>query len=294
MSGDALGIALVTEVFPDDRDGILLRGHLTEAREHGAQLVVLPEIPLNAWAPATKVPRDEDAEAPGGPRQRRMAEAAAAVGITLVGGAILRDPRTGTRHNTALVYGPDGGLVASYRKVHLPEEEGYWETSHYEPGTDTPQVVDAGLPFSLGLQICSDVNRPSFIQLLAHQGADIITAPRATPPESYERWKLVLRANAVTAGAFVISTNRPRPEGGAAIGGPSIAIAPDGTVLAESTDPVCVVTLERAALEAARADYPGYLKRFPDLYAKGWGDQAPDSTALSQGSTQPGSTTNRG
>jgi N-carbamoylputrescine amidase len=274
MSPDSLGVALAPEVFHEDRDGILLRGHLTEAREGGAELALLPEIPLNAWAPATKTARDEDAEAPGGPRQRRMAEAAAAAGITLVGGAIIRDPATGTRHNTALVYGPDGSLVASYRKVYLPEEEGYWETSHYEPGEDAPRVVDAGLPFSLGLQICSDVNRPSFIQLLAHQGADIITAPRATPPESYERWKLVLRANAVTAGAFVISTNRPRPEGGAAIGGPSIAIAPDGTVLAESTDPVHVVTLKREALQAARADYPGYLKRYPDLYARGWSDQA--------------------
>lgn len=270
MSHDELGVALVTEVFPDDRDGLRLREHLTVAREGGARLAVLPEIPLDRWAPATKTARAEDAEAPGGPRQRRMGEAARAVGIILVGGAIVRDPDTGARHNTALVYGRDGTLIAGYRKVHLPAEEGYWETSHYEPGDDPPRVVETSLPFSLGLQICSDVNRPSFVQLLAHQGADIIVAPRATPPESYERWKLVLRANAVTSGAFVISTNRPRPEGGAAIGGASLAIAPDGTVLAESTEPVCVVKLERSLLEAARADYPGYLKRFPALYARGW------------------------
>jgi N-carbamoylputrescine amidase len=260
MGPESLGAALITEVFPDEGDGLLLQRYLREAREGGTELAVLPEIPLNTWSPATKTAREEDAEEPDGPRQRRMAEAAAAVGITLVGGAIIRDPATGTRHNTALVYGPDGGLVASYRKVHLPEEEGYWETSHYQPGDAAPRVVHTPLPFSLGLQICSDVNRPSFIQILAYQGAEIILAPRATPPESYERWKLVLRANAVTAGAFVISTNRPRPEGGAAIGGPN--------------DPVCVVRLERSALEAARADYPGYLKRFPDLYARGWSEQA--------------------
>jgi N-carbamoylputrescine amidase len=270
VSRDALAVALVTEVFPDDRDGMLLRAHLTEAREGGAQLAVLPEIPLNRWAPATRTVREEDAEAPGGPRQRLMGEAARAVGIILVGGAIVRDPDTGTRHNTALVFGRDGTVIESYRKVHLPAEEGYWETSHYEPGDDPPPVVQSSLPFTLGLQVCSDVNRPTFAQLLAHQGADIIVAPRATPPESYERWKLVLRANAVTTGAFVISTNRPRPEGGTPIGGASLAIAPDGTVLAESTDPVCVVRLERSVLDAARADYPGYLRRFPELYARGW------------------------
>jgi N-carbamoylputrescine amidase len=274
MTGKALWVALVTEVFPDDPEGTHLRSLLAKAREDRADLAVLPEIPLNAWSPVTKAARDDDAEEEGGARQERMAEAAATVGIALVGGAIVRDPNSGARHNTALLYDASGQLVASYRKVHLPEEEGYWETSHYEPGDDTPRVVEGPLPFSLGLQICSDVNRPSFAQLLAHQGAEIIVAPRATPPESYERWKLVLRANAVMSGAFVISVNRPRPEGGAHIGGPSIAIAPDGSVLAESTDPVCVVALERSTLDTARADYPGYLKRFPELYARGWEELA--------------------
>ena len=274
MTVDALRVALITEVFPDDPEGTHLQSLLIRAREEGAVMAVLPEIPLNRWSPATKTARDDDAEEVGGPRQRRMAEAAAASGVALVGGAIVRDANTGIRHNTALLYGAAGELVASYRKVHLPEEEGYWETSHYEPGEDTPRVIDGPLPFTLGLQICSDVNRPSFSQLLAHQGAEVIVAPRATPPESYERWKLVLRANAVMSGAFVISVNRPRPEGGAHIGGPSIAIAPDGSVLAESTDSVCVVELTRSALDAARADYPGYLRRFPELYARGWSELA--------------------
>jgi predicted amidohydrolase len=274
VRGDALRVALVTEVFPDDLKGVHLRSLLTRAREAGAGLAVLPEIPLNAWSPATKTTRDDDAEEEGGSRQQRMAAAAEASGLALVGGAIVRDAETRVRYDTALLYGAKGELVASYRKVHLPAEEGYWETSHYEAGDDVPRVVDGPLPFSLGLQICSDVNRPSFAQLLAHQGAELIVAPRATPPESYERWKLVLRANAVMSGAFVISVNRPRPEGGAPIGGASVAIAPDGTVLAETTEPVHVVTLKRSVLAAARADYPGYLKRFPELYARGWRELA--------------------
>ncbi len=268
-AGDALRVALIHEVFFDDSDSSKLVEHLERALSLGADAALLPELPLNGWAPATKVSHDEDAEPVDGPRQRRMAEAARTVGIALVGGAIVCDG-DGRRRNTAVVYGADGAVLGRYDKVHLPEEEGYWETSHYVAG-DEPPVLVPGLPLRVGLQICSDVNRPEGIQLLAAQGVEVVLAPRATPSETYERWRLVLRANAVTSGAYVLSANRPRPEGGASIGGPSIAIAPTGEVLAESEEPVTVVALSRATVEEATRTYPGYLKRFPELYARGWG-----------------------
>jgi predicted amidohydrolase len=260
----------VTEVFCDDPDGAALSRVLTEAKKRGAEVAVLPELPLNGWAPASKIAQDADAEEPDGPRQTAMSAAAASVGIALVGGAIVRDPATGARHNTALLYASDGACLARYRKVHLPEEDGYWETSHYRPGSEGPTVVDA-LPLAVGLQICSDVNRPQGFQLLAAQGAEVVFAPRATPPGTYERWELILRANAIMSGSYVVSTNRPRPERGASIGGASLAIDPFGAVVARSTGPVEVVELRRDVVDAARREYPGYLKRFPALYAEAWG-----------------------
>lgn len=188
-----------------------------------------------------------------------------------MGGAIVRDTASGRRYNTALVFDAGGEPLGRYRKAHLPEEDGYWETSHYEPSDNVPQVID-GFDLRLGLQICSDVNRPEGSHVLGAKGAEVILAPRCTPTSSYERWKLVLRANAVTSCAFVISTNRPRPEQGVPIGGASIAIAPDGEVLAESTDPVCVVDLDPAALRAARDEYPGYIAVRSDLYARAWSE----------------------
>jgi predicted amidohydrolase len=262
-------VALVTEVFFDDREGTALREVLVEAKRRGAEVAVLPELPLNGWAPATKESSDEDAEASDGSRQRVMSEAAAAAGVALVGGAIVRDPDSGRRFNTAFLYTADGKEAARYRKVHLPEEEGYWETSHYEPGDDPPEVYEA-LNLPIGLQICSDVNRPQGFQLLAAGGAEVVFAPRATPPETYERWRLILRANAVMSGTYVISTNRPRPERGASIGGPSVAIDPFGDVLLETTDRIAIVELDHARVEAARKEYPGYLERFPVLYSEGW------------------------
>jgi len=269
MSNETLTVALVTQVFPGESDWARLPDVLAEARAAGAELAVLPEIPLNPWSPATKTALDEDAEEVDGPRQRVLSAAASSVGISLLGGAIIRDPDTGIRHNTALLYSPSGSCLARYRKIHLPEEEGYWETSHYEPGREPPALVD-GLPLKVGLQICSDVNRTTGFQLLGAMGAELVLAPRCTPAQTYERWRLVLRANAVTSGTYVISVNRPSSLPGGMVGGASIAIGPDAGVLLETTDPLGLVTVSREVVAAARAGYPGYLKVFPEVYAEGW------------------------
>ena len=260
---------MITEVFWASDGPVRLRERLREAAAGGASLAILPELPLNRWCPASKRRREDDAEPPSGPRHEIQAVAARAAGIGLVGGAIVADPATRRRYNTALVFDGHGELAGRYRKAHLPEEPGYWETSHYDPGDEVPEVLD-GFDLRLGLQICSDVNRPEGSHLLGALGAELIVAPRCTPSSSYERWKLVLRANAVTSCAFVVSTNRPEPEDGVSIGGPSIAIAPDGEVLAESTERSSVVTLDPRALREARAKYPGYLAVRAELYAKGW------------------------
>src|SRR5687768_657364 len=129
-----LTIALISDVFHDAAGPARLKDRLRAARAQGAALAVLPELPLNPWSPATQVRREDDAESPEGPRHQVLAAAARETGVSVIGGAIVRDPKTGKRHNTALVFDRAGTLVARYRKVHLPEEDGFWETKHYEPG----------------------------------------------------------------------------------------------------------------------------------------------------------------
>jgi predicted amidohydrolase len=260
-------VALVSEVF--HADFARLADWLRDAKLRGAELAVLPEIPLNAWSPASQQPQDDDAEDPDGPRQRALSEAARAAGMAVVGGAIVRDPSTGRRHNTALVFDRTGALVSSYRKVHLPDEEGFWETRHYEPGDALPPVVE-GFPLTLGIQICSDINRPQGSQLLGAMGAEVIVNPRATEAATFARWKTVFIANAMTSGAYVLSVARPREEFGVKLGGPSFAVAPSGEVLVETTDSIAIVDLDRAVVEEARKKYPGYLATRADLYALGW------------------------
>jgi predicted amidohydrolase len=272
-SDGKLTVALISEVYWQ-ADGVArLRERLAQAAERGADLAVLPELPLNPWSPGTKERRDDDAEPMGGPRMTAQAEAAAEAGIGLVGGIIHRDEGTGRRTSRALVFDRAGELQATYEKLHLPEEPGFWETSHYDPGMAAGQRIDAfGVP--VGLQLCSDTNRPEGTHLLAAQGAVAVLIPRATEEATYQRWKLVFRANALTSCCYVLSVNRPDPEPGALIGGPSIAVDPAANVMVETTDTLALVTLDAAAITAAKVKYPGYLPVRARLYADAWADIA--------------------
>lgn len=268
-------VALISDVFFENSAEERLTARLAEAKSKGAEFACLPEIPCNPWSPATKSARDDDAEAPGGPRHAMMARAAGGVGIGLLGGAIVRDPETGVRRNTALVFNAGGDCIARYAKLHVPQEPGFWESSHYEPGIEAPRRID-GFALPIGVQICSDNNRPEGSHLLAAQGVGAVFVPRATVEGLYEKvWKTVWRANAIVGGMYVLSVNRPRPEQGIEIGGPTIVVAPDGRVVLESRDPVAVVTLSGEAIDRARLDYPAYLPVRSEIYAKAWAEIEP-------------------
>src|SRR6185436_1065936 len=277
MAHDRLTVALASAVFPDppswQRE---LPALLADAASRGADLVVLPELALNPWSPAKDEPRDEDAEPPSGSRHRALAEAARTAGVAVLGGAIVEEH--GLRRNRALLFGRDGSLLAAYDKNHLPNEEGFWEAAHYQPGNGIakPAWVDG---FAVGIQLCSDLNRPELGHALAAAGALAIVGPRATEAGTWPRWRLVLQATAMTACAYVLSVTRPRAEQGVPLGGPAFVAGPDGNVLLETDEPLALVTLERAAVLQARQGYPGYLSVRPELYAAGW-EQAARAMAI--------------
>ena len=269
----SLTLALIRDVFVTGDAGARLARRLAEASSKGCELAVLAELPLNPWSAISRTSRDEDAEPPppDGPRFRRLADAAREAGIAVLGGAIVRDPQTGRRLNTALLIDARGQLVHAYAKVHLPEEPGFWETSHYEAGAVPPvpvQLPGPGAGIALGIQICSDIHRPG-AQLLAARGAEAIIVPRATEPRSFPRWRLVFQSVAQTNAAWVISVNRS-DDPSVPIGGPTIVVDPSGTVVLETTQPFVVTTIDRDAVARARSSYPGYLSARAEVYADGW------------------------
>ncbi len=261
-------VALISEVFWEE-DGLeRLRSCLQDARSGGAQLAVLPELPLNPWSAASSTSRPDDCEPPEGPRWSAQARIAREVGIGLVGGAIVVGD-DGQRRNTALLFSSEGELLGTWEKAHIPDEPGFREADHYVRGRDLPTpFAFSGMP--LGMQICSDVNRPEGTHLLAAQGAELVVAPRSTELATWHRWRPVLIANALTSCCWVATVNRPAPEQDVLIGGPSFAVAPDGEVLLETTDTIGLFSFDRSVLAARRREYPGYLDIRSDLYEPGW------------------------
>ena len=268
MADGRLAVALVHEVFFGDGAVERLDALLIQAREAGAELALLPELPFDPWIPATRRASAGDAEDRDGPRHRLLRAAARRGELAVLGGAIV--VKDGIRRNRVLLADADGRIVSRYDKLHVPLEEGFWEREHYEPGVELTAPCDR-FGLRLGLQICSDMQRPQLVTALAAMGAEAILAPRATPPSSHERWRTVLCAAAVASACYVVSINRPRAERGVSIGSPSMIIAPDGEMLEETVEPLTVVTLERSAVETAREEYPGCLDVRADLYAKAWG-----------------------
>lgn len=274
MSDGPVRLALLRELFVGDEGLDALAGSVAEAAARGADLVVLPELPVHRWFPATPDVRDGDAAAPDGRRVTAQAEAAKRAGVAVLGGALVRDPSTGERHNVAFLFGPDGERRFEYRKLHLPDEPGFWEATHYRPG-DGPLVTVEHAGVRWGVQICSDTHRPEGAHILASRGADAVLAPRATERATWPRWELVLRATARTAALWIVSVGRPAAADSPEIGGPSVVIAPDGHVALETEERLATFDVDRAAVASARARYPGYLAVRADVYADAWSSVAP-------------------
>jgi len=265
--GQSFAISMISEVFTDEDE---LISFLDQARQQGSRLVVLPELPLNHWAPATKVISLADVESSGGIRETMLRNAAKKANIAVLGGVIRQLP-DGRKINLALLVNPMGEIVGSSAKHVLPDEPGFWECDHYEPSTDPPKMIEyVGIKF--GIQICSDANRPTVAQLLAAQGVQIILAPRATSPYSWDQWCLAYRAMALTSSAWVVSVNRPRMEFEIEMGGPSLVVDPKGEVIIETMDQIVTTNLDLIAVEDARREYPGYLDWPAQTYIQGWQD----------------------
>jgi N-carbamoylputrescine amidase len=269
MPEGSLTVALVSETFQDEEGPDRLAARLVEAASQGAQLAVLPELPLLPWCAAEREPTEDYAEPEHAFAWQALGAAAAKAGIALLGGVIIDGDSVRTRRNRAVLFGPDATVLGTYDKVHLPEEPGFWETSYYAPGNEMATPID-GLPMRVGIQICSDINRPVGCQLLGAAGCEAVLVPRATERNTYDRWRTVFIANAITTGMYVLSVNRPTAESGVDIGGPSIAVSPTGEVIAETEGCVAIVTLERAQVQAARKRYPGYLDYPGRQYVEAW------------------------
>jgi formamidase len=219
--------ALQTAPVPRDPEatlGLLAeRVRAVRAAISHVQLVVAPELHLSA--PPTILEehsgyaREAAVEIPG-PLTERLGRIAADSGVWLVPGSVYELAADGRVHNTALVLGPDGELVARYRKV-FP-----WQPHEAcAPGEEfvTFEIPEIG---RVGLAICYDGSFPETFRQLAWMGAELVLQVNLTTTSDREQELVMARANAIFNQLYVVSLNAAQPAGV----GRSIVVDPEGLV----------------------------------------------------------------
>lgn len=241
-----------------------------EAAARGAAYVQSPEmtgalVRDRAALKALLKPEAEDGIA------RAAARLARELGIVVhVGSTAIARP-DGKVANRGFVFGADGGLLASYDKIHmfdvdLDNGESWRESATYEPGTAST-VVD--LPFGrLGMAVCYDLRFPQLFRAQAVAGAEILTVPAAFTRQTGEaHWHVLQRARAIENGAFVIAAAQGgRHEDGRETFGHSLIVDPWGRVVAEAAhdEPgVVLAEIDLAAVAEARKKIPNLKNARP-------------------------------
>jgi len=240
------------------------RHWVAEAARQGAQLVALPEYFCLMGR------QDDDklaiAEPFGdGPLQGFLADLAREHAITLIGGTIpLWSAVPSKVHNSCLVFGPEGGLLARYDKLHLfgfdNGRERYDEGRVQQAG-DTPTAFD-WQGQRVALSVCYDLRFPELYRQLA---ASLIAVPSAfTHTTGQAHWELLLRARAVENLAYVIAPAQGGlHENGRRTWGHSMVIDPWGQVLAcvEEGEGLAVAEIDPARLAQVRGQLPALQHR---------------------------------
>jgi len=238
------------------------------AAQGGADLVVLPELwgptgfGYRGWAAA--------AEPIDGPTVSAIANAARRAGVSVHAGSIIEQSGPGAvgaelgaqgrgRWNTSVLIGPDGGVRASYRKIHrFGFADG--EPSLIEAGEElvTADLETARGPVRLGLATCYDLRFPELFRALLDAGSQVFVIPAAWPAARVDHWTLLGRARAIENQCAVIQCNTAGTHARMAMGGHSQVISAVGEVLAEAgeEEEVLVVDLDVEAIGAWREKFP--------------------------------------
>lgn len=238
---------------------------VARAAGQGARLVVLPELfnCLGAWQQMLAA-----AESIPGPTSDWLSEVAKRHNIVLVGGSICEAASSGRAYNTSLLFGPDGQLLAAYRKLHLfdvdlPGQVTYRESQWLDAGE---QVVVQDTPAArLGLAICYDLRFGRLFDALATARAGVLAIPSAfTAATGRDHWEILVRARAIECQAFVLAANQHgqhTPQ--FSTWGHSLIVDPWGRILAEVNEgaTVAVATLDFEAQRAIRARLPALTHR---------------------------------
>jgi N-carbamoylputrescine amidase len=259
---------------------------IRNAAARGAKLIVLQELHTGLYFCQQEATANFDtAETIPGPSTESFCSIAKELGVVLVL-SLFERRAPGLYHNTAVVIEQDGSIAGRYRKMHIPDDPGYYEKFYFTPGDlgFTPIQTSVG---RLGVLVCWDQWYPEGARLMALAGADLLIYPTAigwdpqdtTDEQERQRdaWITIQRSHAVANGLPLISVNRVGFEAdasnqtaGALFWGSSFVAGPQGEILMQGGtegEKVLVTAIDLARSEQVRRIWPFLRDRRIDAYA---------------------------
>jgi len=262
----------------------VIETRVAEAAKRGARLVLLQELHNGPYFCQHESVHEFDlAETIPGPSTECLGALAKQHGVVLVS-SLFEKRATGLYHNTAVVFEKDGSTAGKYRKMHIPDDPGFYEKFYFTPGDIGFEPINTSVG-RLGVMVCWDQWYPEGARMMALAGAELLLYPTAIgwdpedeqPEKDRQRnaWILSHRGHAVANGLPVLSCNRvgheasPLGTSGIQFWGSTHVLGPQGEFLAEANqnEPeilMCEVDMERS--EHVRRIWPFLRDRRIDAY----------------------------
>jgi len=258
---------------------------IRQAAAQGAQLVVLQELHAGLYfCQVEDTGCFDQAETIPGPSTEYFGALAKELGVVIVT-SLFERRAAGLYHNTAVVIEKDGSIAGTYRKMHIPDDPGYYEKFYFTPGDLGFNPIDTSVG-RLGVLVCWDQWYPEAARLMAMAGAEILIYPTAIgwdpaddaleQERQLDAWMTVQRGHAVANGLPLVAVNRvgfeADPAGGlgAIFWGNSFVAGCQGELLArfdKEKEEVRVVEIDQERSENVRRIWPFLRDRRIEAYA---------------------------
>jgi predicted amidohydrolase len=218
-----------------------------------ADIVVLPELWVSG---AFDLPLAREVAAPlDSPVVQSVQALATKAGTWVHAGSYAERLPDGRTFNTAVLIGPDGEIIATYRKRHL---FGFADGERTLMSSGDALVVAETPLGATGLATCYDLRFPEMFRNLVDAGAETFLLSSGWPTPRIEHWRVLARARAIEDLAWVVACNGVGSHAGITLGGHSIVVDPQGNIIAEAGDDETVLYADVDVTRAAqwRAEFP--------------------------------------
>ena len=247
------------------------------AAAEGAQIVCLEELYRTPYFCRTESSKNFDlAETIPGPSTEAFSKAAKSTKTVIIA-PLFEKRAAGIYHNTAVVIDADGKVLGSYRKMHIPDDPGFYEKFYFTPGDLGFRAFQTRYA-KIGVLICWDQWFPEAARLTALQGAEILFYPTAIgwkpeePAETksyHSSWETVQRGHAIANGVYVAAANRVGQEGELRFWGSSFVADPSGHLIyraGSSKEETILADCDLSKVDQTRREWPFLRDRRIDAY----------------------------